>query len=215
VISILIVAEVRFYREGLEQLLPQSGDLRVLDTVGTAQEALTSAALSEVDIVLLDTSLAGAVDLLARLRSFSSPPRVVALAISETPQDVLPWAEAGISGYVAPSASLEDVRRMLRSVMRDELPCAPHIAASMLRRLSALRAGRPSHPGLVSLTLREREILELMAEGMANKSVASRLGISLSTAKNHVHNILDKLRVRRRVEAAALYRRRPRHSRLE
>lgn len=211
-VVVLIVAEVKFYREGLELVLPKSGDILVVASAESAAQARGMSALGKADVVLLDPALPGARELLAHIRTLPDAPRVIALAISETPPEILSWAEAGVSGYVPRSASIEDLRTIIRSVMRGELLVAPEIAASMFQRLSALRAGRPSEPALLALTFREREILRLVSEGMSNKGIAAKLGISLSTAKNHVHHILDKLSIHRRVDAASLYRRRLRPS---
>src|SRR5256885_10828505 len=102
----------------------------------------------------------------------------------------------------------------IESAVRGELYCPPRVAFTLLRRLGALAASlrddeeKATHSPLRALTGREREILHLVDDGMTNKGIAGRLVIELATVKNHVHNILKKLHVHRRIDASAWYRRR-------
>jgi DNA-binding NarL/FixJ family response regulator len=90
----------------------------------------------------------------------------------------------------------------LASVVRDEMACSPRIAAALLRRVASLAVERSPWPSGARLTARELEVLGLIDEGLSNKQIAGRLCIELATVKNHVHNILEKLQVGRRSEAA-------------
>jgi DNA-binding NarL/FixJ family response regulator len=129
----------------------------------------------------------------------------VTLGVDDGDDDVLAWAEAGVSGYVARDASFEDLVETVRAVARGELRCSPRLAATLLRRVTAL-AGDAPHSA-TRLTQREREISSLLEAGLSNKEIAGRLYIELPTVKNHVHNILRKVGASRRGEAAALLRR--------
>jgi DNA-binding NarL/FixJ family response regulator len=207
-IRILLVVDVLFYREGLEELLARSGAVEVLGAVSCANDADDLARRTQPDVVLLDIGSPDAREALARVQCIEPKPRVVALAVAETPQGVLEWIEAGVAGYVPRNASLGDLLRVLEGVVRDETYCPPHITATMIRRLAALAATtRATGVDLDALTAREQEILSLVAQGLSNKAIAVRLGIASATAKNHVHNILDKLNLRRRVEAASVLHR--------
>jgi two-component system, NarL family, nitrate/nitrite response regulator NarL len=127
--------------------------------------------------------------------------RVVALGVPETDGHVLACIEAGVAGYVPRDGSLETLVATLMGVDRGEVLCSPRIIGSLFRRVAEL-AAQPQPP-LERLTVRELEILELIDQGLTNKEIARRLCIELSTVKNHVHNILEKLQVRRRADAAA------------
>jgi two-component system nitrate/nitrite response regulator NarL len=158
--------------------------------------------------VLLDMTVE---DSLRLAQVLSESASVVALAIAETETSVIACAEAGAVGYVPRDASLADVAAVLRSVAAGETVCSPRIAAGLLRRLGARAAGAAagaSEP-TASLTPREVQILALIEQGMSNKEIARRLCIAVATVKNHVHNILEKLQVQRRAEAAAHLRRTP------
>ena len=116
-------------------------------------------------------------------------------------------------------ASLEDLTVAVESAARGELFCSPRVAFTLLRRVGAMAIQIKSAEGeagpLSELTLREQEILQLVDRGMSNKEIARHLGIGLATAKNHVHHILEKLHVHRRIDASIWYRRGGFHLKLE
>jgi len=146
---------------------------------------------------------------------------VVAITLGETEAEVIQLAEAGVAGYVLPDGSLDDLIIAVESAVRGELYCPPRVAFTLLRRLGAMAASlkddeeKATHSPLRALTGREREILHLVDDGMTNKAIARRLIIELATVKNHVHNILKKLHVHRRIDASTWYRRGGFHLRLE
>jgi DNA-binding NarL/FixJ family response regulator len=199
-----LVIDVPFYREGLETLLTQSADVTVVASLAGADEVATCIARESPDVVLLDISGAQTHTILAALRALSPPPPIVALALQETPESIAEWASAGAIGYISRTASLADLLQCLRCAVRGEAYCSPRVMAILLSRLVALE-GRPRTAPARSadLTLREREILDLVGRGLSNKVIAARLHISHATAKNHVHHILDKLQLRSRAEVAA------------
>jgi DNA-binding NarL/FixJ family response regulator len=205
-ITLLIVTAVRFYREGLADALSRRPALSVAATAAGYDEARRLAAALEPDVVLLDAGLPGARDLVSR------PGCTVVVDVGDDENEVVAWVEAGASGYVPREASLDDLAATVERAARGEMHCSPRIAAYMQQRLSqlSLYAGQrtpPSHA--VQLTLREREIVELIGRGLTNKGIARHLGIEVATAKNHVHNILGKLQVEHRDDAAAWLRRNP------
>ena len=113
-----------------------------------------------------------------------------------------------VSGYVSREDSLDDLVAVVESVGRGELLCSPRVAASLLRRVASRAGTRWDSAPTHHLTAREAQIGQLIQEGLSNKEIASRLGIEVTTAKNHVHNLLEKLQVHRRAEAVARLRRR-------
>jgi len=119
-------------------------------------------------------------------------------------------AAAGIAGYVRDDAAAEDVVAVLKSAMRDELLCSPRAAATLCHHVAVLsrdgHGGLPAESPAPALSKRELEIGELIDRGLSNKQIARQLGIQVTTVKNHVHNIFDKLKVHRRGEAAACLR---------
>lgn len=204
VIRTFIVAEIRLYREGLSRLLDAEADMRVVGRTASWVDALTPVRRTEPDVVLLD-AVSEARAAVSALRDAVSP-RVVALSIGNGEADLLPWAEAGVAGFVTREDSIPRLLEVVRGVVRDELPCSPQAASTLLRRVGALAAnGSPAQPH-ARLTSRELEILLLIERGLSNKEIGRELCIELATVKNHVHNILEKLQVRRRTEAVARLR---------
>jgi len=135
--------------------------------------------------------------------------RVVTLGITDDDPEVLPLAEAGVAGYVTTEASADEIVLVVESVARGEMPCSPRLAATLLQRVATLAQEQRTPSALATLTSREREIVGLIGDGLSNKEIASGLCIEVATVKNHVHNILEKLNVTRRADAAALVRRQP------
>jgi two-component system nitrate/nitrite response regulator NarL len=208
VIRVLVISSICLYREGLAEMLGRTGALSVVGSASDVREGLgVSGRLAEPpDVILLDTSPADGHlrirDLLAALPGVP----VVALTVLNREGEILAVAEAGIAGFVTSDASVDDLIAAIESASRGEVLCSPSVAAALMRRLAALAQSRPRADPVGLLTTREREILELIDQGMSNKQIAQRLHLELPTVKNHVHHILVKLGVHRRAEAAALVR---------
>lgn len=201
-LGILIVSEVRFLRESLAEILQRAPGIQVRGLSATLGHALASTATLRPEIVLLDVAFPGGTQTAARLRATVPETRVIALAVAETEENVLAWAEAGIAGYVPNTASVDDLASLVGQISRGEQTCPSRIAGSLLRRVAASGAGSgPVMPREPALTRRENEILHLVGEGLSNKDIARRLSISVGTTKSHVHNLLGKLSVLRRTEA--------------
>jgi DNA-binding NarL/FixJ family response regulator len=204
-IQVLLLADVRLYREGLADVLRRSG----IDSVATAHTVDAALEALERDpsrIVLVGLSARDTVDACVTVARACPEARVVALAVRDT-RDILSAVEAGVAGYVPGEASLDELMGTIRSVARGEMPCSPDVAAVLCRRLAQLAPfGDPAlhAPGL---TAREQEVFALVGERLSNKEIASRLCIEVTTVKNHVHNVLEKLHVHRRDDAVALLHR--------
>jgi two-component system nitrate/nitrite response regulator NarL len=203
-IRIFIVADIRLYREGLARVLGAAPTLEVVGTAERAEEA-TRFGRPAPDIVVLDIATPGAFEAIRAINVLERPPRIVAVAVPDVEDDVLACAEAGIAGYVTRADSIATTIDVIESVARGELLTTPRFAAALLRRVSSLAAASPPAAS-ARLTPREREIAELIGHGFSNKLIAQRLCIELPTVKNHVHNILEKLQVSRRADAALRFR---------
>lgn len=199
---VLIGSDIRIYREGLVEALSRVNDLQVQDAVGSIDELVTGAAELQPIIVLLDASMPGGYSAIRTIRGAAPEALVLALGVEETDSNVLSLVDAGIHGYVSKHASLHELVRAIDTVARGEVVCPPRMVASLFREI-ARRRPETNGDGIVRLTSRERQILELIDQRLSNKEIARALHISLSTVKNHVHNILAKQQVHRRVDVAA------------
>lgn len=201
-----MVGAVRLYREGIAHALAQEDGIAVTGTAASAADALRAIADLDPDAVLVDLAMPDGLTVV-RLLAGQSGRRVVALACPSGDREILACAEAGIAGLVTRDGSIDDLREVIESAVRDELLCSPHVAALLLRRVASLVGVQPVGPGWEQLTIREREIVGLLDGGLSNKEISRRLYIEVATVKNHVHHILEKLHVARRSEVAGALRR--------
>lgn len=202
-VRVAVISPVRIHRHGVARLLRQEPGITVACTARNAATALSS--FDGVDVVLLDVSGEHGLDTLRELTAKSAVPLVV-LGIRDRPAEVVDYAEAGVAGYVTDEHTVDDLVAAVRSAHHGEFSCPASVAAGLAARLT-LRAREHRPSPLSLLTARELEILTLIESGSSNKEIARRLHIQLTTVKNHVHNILRKLGVRGRGEAAATARR--------
>jgi two-component system, NarL family, nitrate/nitrite response regulator NarL len=177
--------------------------MRPVATAGELADALTAYRDVQPDVLLLDGAMPNAVAVVRTLVAAEPEIRVVVLGVDEGEEEVIAYAEAGVAGYVTRNADVEALSSTLDTVAAGGSPCSPNVAATLLRRVATLSAQQPAAQRTSRLTIREREIVELMREGLSNKEIAQRLCIEVPTVKNHVHNILDKLDVRRRGDVGA------------
>jgi DNA-binding NarL/FixJ family response regulator len=207
VIRVFLLVETRLYRDGISRALAEDDRFAIAGTAGDLSATLAAIdALGPPDVLLLDHAIPEGVDAAHRLHKRWPDLRIVALAVREANDEVIPWAEAGVAGFVARSASLEELLAGVAAVAAGDGLCSPRLAAVLLHRVAALADERRPARAIGGLTQREREIVILLEEGLSNKEIATRLCIQVATVKHHVHSILEKLQVRRRGEAASLVR---------
>jgi DNA-binding NarL/FixJ family response regulator len=202
----LVVAETRLYRDGLVEILARHPRVEVVGSASDLETARAAIAEGRPDAVLADVGLAGDTAALREIVASAPGGRVIAFGVVDSEQAIIDFAEAGVAGYVPRDAALDDLVAVVEGVMRDEVICSPRVARTLLRRVGALARERAPNGPEVHLTSRETQIVALIDEGLSNKEIASRLQIEVATVKNHVHNLIEKLGVRRRAEAAARVR---------
>ncbi len=200
-VRVAIVSGVRLYREGLALALRPHTGVEVVGSVAGPGEMLAAVQTLQPDVLLIDLALEDDAALVRRLLRQVTVP-VVILGVTDDDSDILTWAETGIAGFVTRDGTLGDLVAAVGSAARGEFLCSPAVAYGLLRRVSELaaRAGAPAPP--VHLTLRELQIMDLVDQGRSNKEIAAHLGVAVSTVKNHMHNILEKLQVPTRHQAA-------------
>jgi two-component system, NarL family, nitrate/nitrite response regulator NarL len=205
-ISLVVIAPIRLIREGLVAVFSGRDGFVVTAAAVDRDDGLRSIRETAPDIVLLAIAPGTGAPLVREIMASAPETSVVMLGVADDDPEVLLLAEAGTAGYVTTDASVDELIQVVEGVARGEMPCSPRLAAALMRRVAALAQERGMTPSLASLTAREREIVALIDDGLSNKEIARALNIELTTVKNHVHNILEKLNVKRRAEAAALVR---------
>jgi two-component system nitrate/nitrite response regulator NarL len=206
-IDVLVVAGIRLYSEGLTLALQQTGHIRAVGTAASLDQLTARLRELRPSVVLVDIGATDGTAMIQTILDASPESRVIALGMGESESEIIAFAEAGIAGYVAREGSISDLVATIDSIVRGELLCPPRVAGTLLRRVATLAADRRPQPPRARLSRRELEVVGLIDAGLSNKEIADRLCIELATVKNHVHNILEKLHVRRRSEAAAGWRR--------
>ena len=196
-IRVLVVDDHAVVRDGLELLL---GRFEGIDCVGTAAdgaEALERARADAPDVVLMDLSMPvmDGVEATRRLGAEVPDTAVLVLTTFADNRHVIDAVDAGAVGYLLKDSGPEQLESAIRAAARGETPLDPKVAGALVQ---ARRERRPD----VSLTAREREVLLLVGEGLANKNIARRLGISEKTVKTHLTSVFTALGVNDRVQAA-------------
>jgi DNA-binding NarL/FixJ family response regulator len=217
---VIIIDDHPLFRQGVVQTLNGAPDIEVVAEGGTAQEAIRLAADYLPDILLLDIDIPGGGLAAAQAVGARAPvTKIVMLTVSEEEEHLLAALKAGARAYVLKGVSGRDLISILRGVSAGEVYVTPALATSLLMEMTRVptserssdgRAGfdRPGQASpLEELTEREQQILELVASGLSNKEIGLQLHLTEKTIKHHMTNILQKLQVRNRVEAALLAQR--------
>ena len=199
-IKVLIADDHPVVRAGLVAVLSLAPDLDIVAEASTVDEAVRLA--ESVDVVLMDLQFGSEVQGIAgtrRVRELPSPPHVLVLTTYDNESDVLAATEAGASGYLLKDASPDELASAIRAAVRGETVVAPSIAQRLVRRTLDPRA---------SLSARELEVLDLVAQGLPNADIARQLFLSQATVKTHLVHVFDKLDVDSRTAAVAVARER-------
>jgi DNA-binding NarL/FixJ family response regulator len=199
-IRVAVADDHPMFRAGVVLSLRELEDIDIVGEAGDAASALALAQAELPDVMILDIAMPGSGLEAARRIAVACPvTRIVMLTVSEDEDDLLAAVKAGASGYVLKGAGVGELASVVRSVHEGEVYVAPALAWGMLRELQTPRTSPYDE-----LTDREREVLELVAEGLSNQEIGERLGLAEKTIKHYMTNILGKLQVRSRVEAALL-----------
>jgi two-component system nitrate/nitrite response regulator NarL len=200
-ILVFIVGTVQLHREGLALVLRSQDELRVVGTADPSEGAVLDAVATDVFVV--DVASEGGISAVEALHRLDATASLVAVGVEDDESQVLALVEAGASGFVLADEDATALTETLVGAAHGETRCSGRMAAALAHRVTTLAAVQQRLPAGANLTARELEIVDLIDEGLSNKEIAAVLRIEVATVKNHVHNILEKLKVRRRGEAAA------------
>jgi two-component system, NarL family, nitrate/nitrite response regulator NarL len=203
-LDVFVLVAVRFYRDGIADALRRDPRFQLVGSAASledAEQSLRSLARPP-DVTLVDVELPWGAAVARVLRAGWPSVGIVVLAVREADEVILSWAEAGVSGIVSRDATLDELLDAVDAAGRAEVLTSPAVTAVLLRRVASL-AGTRTGGEPPALTRREREVVRLIGRGLSNKEIAAELRLELPTVKNHVHNVLEKLRVAHRADAAA------------
>ena len=208
-IRIIVVHQTKLIANIIASVLSEEPDIHVVSTAVSVEDALEKLTLSNANMVLVAANLPndGALTLTEAVTASHPDTNVLIIGVSKSESVILQYVMAGAAGYVLKDVPVERLLDNVRAAHQDEALISPTIAAALMTQvaeLSQISAQYTLDPETVAnLTSREREVLNLIGAGLTNQEIAERLFIELGTVKNHVHNILKKLDVTSREEAAS------------
>ncbi len=206
-IRVLIADDHERFRRGLKMVLEAEDGIEVVAEAANGGEAVARVEDLAPDVVLMDVRMPGqnGIDATRTIRAMFPATRIVMLTVSDEEDDLFDAVKAGANGYLLKEVSIEEVADAVRAVVQGQSLITPSMAAKLLTEFGALarRADEVESP-TPALTRRELDVLERVAKGMDNVAIAEELGLSPMAVRNHVSNILVKLQLRSRIEAALL-----------
>ena len=199
-ITLVIVEDLDEVREGLKQFISLNPEFRVLDTYKTAEEAVYEIPVRKPDIVIMDISLPGmsGIEGIREVKNKVPNTQFMMFTVYENDEKVFEALKAGASGYLLKNTGLVQMIEALKELYNGGSPMSSNIARKLV---TVFRDQEKSTPSLEVLSLRENEILQLLAKGLLYKEIADQLSISTGTVRQHIHKVYEKLHVQNRTEA--------------
>jgi two-component system, NarL family, response regulator DevR len=208
--QVYLLAENRLFREALTRILNKKGDIRVVGAEPLSADAEGRIEELKPDILLADGTVlvAGEKRILGNLRRMLPKMRVVMIGMDSDPGQFLQAVREGAQGYVLKDASAVEVGAAVRSVINDEAVCPPSLLSILFATVAESQAATPTAhvQRQLGLSRREQQLMYMISEGLTNKEIALRLGLSEQTIKNHVHRMLRKMGARDRLTIVERWR---------
>ncbi|HLX13037.1 MAG TPA: response regulator transcription factor [Bacteroidota bacterium] len=208
-IRLLLIEDNRLLREGISALINGYEDVRVVATLSASENVLEKIRSVKPDVMLIDLGLRShnSLQLVQTTKTGSHVTKVIAMDLIPTQEDVLEFVRAGVDGFILKDATIEDFVKTIRSVAKGIKVLPPILTESLFTQIvaHALKGSNGSASKVlesVRMTRRERQVIELISDGMSNKEIAQKLNLSTFTVKSHVHNVLEKLALHTRVQIA-------------
>lgn len=199
-ITLAIVEDLDEVREGLKNFISLSTDFKILDTFKTAEEALYDIPKLRPDIVIMDINLPGmsGIECIKLIKDKSPDTQFMMFTVYENDEKVFEALKAGASGYLLKNTGLVQLIESLKELHLGGSPMSANIARKLV---TLFRSQQKETANVEVLSSRENEILQLLAKGLLYKEIADQLAISVSTVRQHIHHIYEKLHVQNRTEA--------------
>jgi DNA-binding NarL/FixJ family response regulator len=206
-IRVVIADDHVLYRRGLQMVVSQDEDIEIVGEAGDGKEAVDRTVELLPDVVLMDVRMphTSGIQACQTIKALVPSTKIIMLTMSDEESDLYEAVKAGANGYLLKDVPGEEIAEGVRAVHHGDSLISPSMASKLLAefaQMSKRQGDRPAAVDAPHLTDRELEVLRLVARGMANKEIAHKLFISENTVKNHVRNILEKLQLHSRMEAA-------------
>ena len=207
-IRIVVVEDNRLLRDGLTVMLKEQSDMTVIAALSSGEALLRKKPLRP-DVILLDFVLRSrsSLRLVNGIRSAHPESRIIVMDLAPLQSSLVEYVQAGVAGFVLKDATFNDFLGTIRDVAQGRKVLPPPLTSSLFTEIAthAARKGKGNPFRSVRMTTREREVIELIAEGLSNKQISGRLNLAVDTVKSHVHNILEKLALHTRLEIASYH----------
>ena len=203
-IRVLICDDHALFRRGLMMVLDEEDGIEVIAEAADGDEAVQLATRHAPDVILMDVRMPGrsGIEATRTIRDEMPATRIIMLTVSDDEDDLFEAMKLGAAGYLLKEISIDEVSQAVRDVSHGQRLVTPSLATRLITEFDGLGRRPGRRPETPRLTPREVEVLRHVAEGASNRVIAGRLGIAENTVKNHVRNILEKLRLHSRAEAA-------------
>jgi DNA-binding NarL/FixJ family response regulator len=206
-IRILIIEDNRILREGISAMINRQLDVTIAAVSDGRDNILMKARAVKPHVVLMDLGLdsQNSLDAVQSLKKAFPDIKIIGMGLAPTQADIMEFVQAGAEGFILKDATVEDVVKTIRAIVAGETVLPTPMAGSLFSQVieHARFNGKRNIKRLIRITEREKEIIALIADGMSNKPIATRLNIAPFTVKSHVHNILEKLALHSRLQIAS------------
>lgn len=206
-ISIALIEDNRLVRDGIAVLLGRHPDLRVVASASGADTVVLQGTRPQVILLDLDLGHGSSLRLAERIKKEFPESKIIVMDVLPVHEDIVEFVNVGVSGFMMKDATLDDLVRTIHAVAGGAHVLPPEMTSTLFTQIAkdaVARSGRSAAAlEAVRMTPREREVINLIAEGLGNKEIAARLNIATDTVKSHVRNIMEKLMLHTRLQIAA------------
>jgi len=206
VITIALIEDNRLVRDGIAVLLGRHPDLRIVASASGADTVVLQG--TKPQVILLDLGLGhgSSLRVAERIKQEFPESKIIVMDVIPVREDIVEFVNVGVSGFIMKDATLEDLVRTIRAVAEGSHVLPPEMTSTLFTQIAKDAMSRNARSDAfesVRMTPREREVINLIAEGLGNKEIATRLNIATDTVKSHVRNIMEKLMLHTRLQIAA------------
>jgi two-component system nitrate/nitrite response regulator NarL len=206
-IAILLIEDNRLLRDGITAILNKQPDMNIVAAIGNGEKISLKLKKGKPDIVLLDLGLRNqnSMQIVKSSKKYFPKTKIIVMDLVPLQEDVFEFVEAGVSGFILKDAGIDEFVNTVRLVYQGSQILPPHLTGSLFSQIieHAIQIAKPSLiESAIHMTKREKQVIELIADGSSNKEIGQKLHLSTYTVKSHVHNILEKLTLNTRVQIA-------------
>ena len=206
-IKLMVIEDNRLLREGITAMINEQSDLKVVAALGTSENILEKINTLKPNVALLDLGLRNqnSLQIVKSVKKKSSGTKIIVMDLIPVHEEILEFVQAGVSGFILKDASVDDFLKTIRAVAAGEKVLPSNLTDSLFSQIVVHAVSGPKSSSLIKsvrMTKREKQVIELIADGLTNKEIAQQLNLSTYTVKSHVHNILEKLALHTRVQIA-------------